>query len=120
MPDTSVSISSSQVKKPNEVSIVQDSPESKHKTEATMKEFKDWADLINLDNSNSQKTFKIDLFPEKKKGGNSAQDEIYFDIQREESENVKKIKGVFDDYLDEENNNDEPDLLDLMDMAIKK
>ena len=90
--------------------------------EAVKKEFKALADLINVDNSNDKKQFKIDLFPESNnKNRSSFAEDDCINIDRLENNNIKKIKDFYDDILDEAvEDNNEDDLLDLMDLAVLK
>jgi len=98
----------------------------KKNIEVVKKEFNALADLINVDNSNEKKLFKVDLFPENNnnnvhKKGQSVPEEDCINIDRVENDNIKKIKDFFDDVLEkDENKEDESDLLDLMDLASSK
>jgi hypothetical protein len=97
----------------------------KKNIEVVKKEFNALADLINVDNSNEKKLFKVDLFPENNnnvnKKGHSVPEEDCINIDRVENDNIKKIKDFFDDVLEkDENKEDESDLLDLMDLASSK
>ena len=93
----------------------------KKNVEVVKKEFNALADLINIDNSNEKKLFKVDLFPDTNKKGPSTNEEDCINIDRVENDNIKKIKDFFDDVLEkEESNNDESDLLDLIDLAVSK
>lgn len=104
----------------------------KKNIEATKKEFNDLADFLNIKSSdeksnqgnNSNNFFKVDLFSNKnrksaKNNNNKEEDDDIIEIERDDNENIKKVKNMFDDF-DLNTNNDEDDLLELMDLACKK
>jgi hypothetical protein len=109
----------------NQTKSYLDNTEERQKNiEYVKKEFNQLADLLNV-KSESDNTFKIDLFSGKKRttqGNEIEEEEDFIEIEREkETDTMEKVKGMFDDFdVKPTENDDYDDLLDLMDRASKK
>lgn len=113
----------------NKVNYMEDVETRKKNVELVKKEFNDLADFLNIKssedkNASSNQLFKIDLFagknkkPSAQRPGNDDEYDV-IEIERDNNENLNKMKNMFDDF-NLKQNNDEDDLLDLMDFASKR
>ena len=105
-------------KNENKYNYLEDHENRKKNIETVKKEFNSLADLLTVKSTNEKQIFKIDLFKNDKSNSNNKDDEI-IEIERE-SYDLKKAKGMFDDFDIKNTNEYDDDLLDLMDKVTSK
>jgi hypothetical protein len=111
-------------------SYLNDTHKRKENIESVKREFGHLADLLGTNpvKQDESQIFKLDLFNKTynyknnqnvdvNSDFNNNDNEDYIEIEREQGDNLQKIKGMFDDINLNKFDEDEDDLLDLMDMA---